>query len=79
MFCQHCGKQIEEGSRFCKYCGIATGFAVPAQPAAGSSAQGDPAPAVQPPGRKSNMGLVIAGALAGLAVLAAAGGILAIL
>ena len=21
MYCKHCGKQIEDGSRFCKYCG----------------------------------------------------------
>lgn len=21
MFCQKCGKEIAEGSRFCKYCG----------------------------------------------------------
>ena len=22
MFCQKCGKQIEEGSQFCQYCGV---------------------------------------------------------
>ena len=23
MFCQHCGKEIKEDSKFCKYCGEA--------------------------------------------------------
>lgn len=25
MFCQNCGKQLEEGSRFCPYCGAKNG------------------------------------------------------
>ncbi|MDD5557132.1 MAG: zinc ribbon domain-containing protein [bacterium] len=29
MFCPNCGKQIEDGTKFCAYCGKATGAAAP--------------------------------------------------
>lgn len=25
MYCQKCGKQIDDGSAFCQYCGVHTG------------------------------------------------------
>ena len=36
MFCRSCGKQIEDGSTFCKLCGAAQNDAAPAAPAGGS-------------------------------------------
>ena len=37
MFCSRCGKQVEEGNRFCQACGQEVGAAVTAAPAAASA------------------------------------------
>src|ERR1700719_1996283 len=37
MFCSRCGKQVEEGNRFCQSCGQEVGAAVTAAPAAASA------------------------------------------
>jgi len=40
MYCSKCGKQIEDGSRFCPECGAQFGAATHATPQPGNSAQG---------------------------------------
>lgn len=54
MFCQKCGKQISDQSRFCNYCGSPVAPA----PAGGGNSAGQPA-AAAPPKKKNGLGSAI--------------------
>jgi uncharacterized RDD family membrane protein YckC len=49
MFCSRCGKQVEEGNRFCQACGQEVGAAVAVAPAAASALPPPMAPSVRVP------------------------------
>lgn len=89
MFCTNCGKELKEGSVFCRYCGTkvkkpANTEAVPAPPAEPADPQPVPAPPAEPPvpqavrpAKKSRGPVIMIAVVAVLAVAGiAAGGIL---
>lgn len=42
MFCQKCGKEIEDGTRFCEHCGAAQDAAAGGNPGTNSNAGVNP-------------------------------------
>ncbi|MFQ9094815.1 MAG: zinc-ribbon domain-containing protein, partial [Ruminococcus sp.] len=42
MFCQKCGKEIEDGTRFCEHCGAAQDAAAAGNPGTNSNAGVNP-------------------------------------
>ena len=42
MFCQKCGKEIEDGTRFCEHCGVAQDAAAAGNPGTNSNAGVNP-------------------------------------
>jgi hypothetical protein len=70
-YCGKCGQQVNEGARFCRYCGTPTGLA-----AAATAPVAAPAPAVSDHVSRPRHGpssAVLAGATAGFLVLVAGG------
>ena len=84
MFCSHCGKQLDDGTKFCIFCGNATTAApapvedpipqngAPVPPSYAPPVYTDPKPPVQPKKKGGKKGLIIAIIL--VLVLAIGGG-----
>lgn len=70
MLCFKCGKEIDDGSKFCPHCGaVVSGGSAPADPGPGAGGTGG-APSLEGGGKKrAGKGLVIGGIAAAVAVV----------
>ncbi len=73
MKCLHCGRELQDGTKFCPFCGAVSGAGSTAQPSAGPAANGSGAAPGRPKGGKNHRrDLLIIGGAAAAAIAAVA-------